>query len=87
MNRIAILTPEELRELISDATAEGFHKAQSGNNEPVYYSPAELAEKFPFQEATWQGWIRKGLVGKITRTGRMMATYKEAEEFLFVRKK
>lgn len=94
MNKLAVLSADELAEIIVRATETGIKRASIGSTvtvgyangeDPKYYSPAELADKFPFKESTWQGWIRQGRLGRITRSGKLMATYGEAENFLFER--
>lgn len=81
MKEVVVLGTGELKEVISSAIKMALEEAQS-ITEPRYYSPGELSQKFPFKESTIQTWMRNGLIGHRTATGKMMATYKEVEEFL-----
>ena len=84
--KIITLTEDDIQSLFKRAYVDALQTLQK-DNEPKYYSPAELSEKFGHSERSWQLWVKAGYVGKVTRKGSYRATYKEAEGFLFNRKK
>lgn len=77
------LTDDQVQML---ADAFSLNKSPEGNGEEKYYSPSQLSHLFPHSQWKFQKWIRERAFGTYARDGRMMATYKQAKEFLEYKK-